>query len=138
MLRHEYPSIRFSHVYRTKARDMAEQSDFLNAVAAFEKEESPLAIREKLAMIERTLKKHPPFPKGPRTIDLDFLLYGDEIINMQELIIPHPRMHERRFVLEPLTELLYPQAKHPEIGQTWEELLKKTLNQNAQKTHIQL
>jgi len=138
MLRTAYSPIRFSSVYRTKARDVENQPDFLNAVATFESEESPEAIHKTLVTIERTLKKDPPFPKGPRTIDLDLLLYSNEVIHTPELTVPHPSMHERRFVLEPLKELLHAAAKHPVIEKTWEALLKGTLDQYIERMMIRL
>lgn len=138
MLRNKHPDIRFSSVYKTKARDAEDQPDFLNAVAAFENVESAVVILGELKEIERALKKNPPFPKGPRTIDLDLLLHGDELISVTGLEVPHPRMHERRFVLEPLMELLGPTAKHPANGKTWKELLDGISGQHAQKTGMQL
>ncbi|MBI2635714.1 2-amino-4-hydroxy-6-hydroxymethyldihydropteridine diphosphokinase [Candidatus Peregrinibacteria bacterium] len=138
MLRNKYPDIRFSSVYKTKALDAEDQPDFLNAVAAFKSAESAATILNGLMEIERALKKNPPFPKGPRTIDLDLLLRGDELISVAGLEVPHPRMHERRFVLEPLMELLSPAAKHPATGKTWEELLVGVSGQYAQKTGMQL
>lgn len=138
MLRKYFPDIRFSSVYKTKARDREDQPDFLNATATFESEESPPAIHEKLEAIERTLKKHLPFPKGPRTIDLDLLLYDNDVIHTPDLTVPHPRMHERRFVLEPLTELLDSEKKHPILGKTWGELQKAVLDQHIQRLMIHL
>lgn len=138
MLRNKYPDIRFSSVYRTKARDAEDQPDFLNAVAAFESAESAATILDRLMAIERALKKNLPFPKGPRTIDLDFLLRGDELISVTGLEVPHPRMNERRFVLEPLMELLSPAAKHPATGKAWGALLGGISGQYAQKTGMQL
>lgn len=105
MLRKEYPDITFSSIYRTAARDEQDQDDFLNAVAKIETEDSPHDISAKLKTIELKLKKDPPYEKGPRTIDLDILLYDDLKLDDPELTIPHPRMMERRFVLEPLYEL---------------------------------
>ncbi len=138
MLRTIFPDIRFSSAYRTAPRDIEDQPDFLNAVATFESEDSPEIIHEKLMQIEHTLKKNPPFRSGPRTIDLDLLLYGNEVINTPELTIPHPRMHERRFVLEPLSELLDPTAKHPLSGKTWEELLQMTMGQKCEPLKLTL
>lgn len=136
MLRKSFPGIRFSSVYQTKARDVEDQPDFLNAVAAFESEESPQQIHEKLVSIEQTLKKNPPFRSGPRTIDLDLLLYGDEVINTSSLTVPHSRMHERRFVLEPLSKLLDSTQKHPISGKTWKELLQQTIHQECEHMPI--
>ena len=138
MLKVEFPGIYFSSVYRTKARDREDQADFLNAVAAFESNASPEDVQEKLRAIEQALKKNPPYPKGPRTIDLDFLLYGNTVMETPALTIPHPRMHERRFVLEPLMELLQPDTLHPTLRTSWSAIMGKTLAQKCEKTAIQL
>jgi 2-amino-4-hydroxy-6-hydroxymethyldihydropteridine diphosphokinase len=134
-----FPGIRFSSVYRSVAMDVTDQPDFLNAVAVVETERAPQDIADELRRIETTLKKAPPYRYGPRTIDLDILLYGDSVLpsiqewnisNISELtsqnsqlIIPHPRMHQRRFVLEPLVELIDSQALHPVLHRSWKELL---------------
>jgi 2-amino-4-hydroxy-6-hydroxymethyldihydropteridine diphosphokinase len=82
------------------------QPRFLNGVAALETELSPRELLEQLLEIERALGRTRDGPRyGPRTIDLDLLLYGDAEIDEPGLTVPHPRMHERRFVLEPLVEL---------------------------------
>ena len=123
---------------------MTDQPDFLNAVAAFESKESPETIAKRLQTIETKLKKAPPYRFGPRTIDLDLLLYENTILSEERLavsgersannlIIPHPRMHERRFVLEPLCELMDAKQIHPVLGKTWENLLKDTANQRCER-----
>ena len=138
MLRESFPGIRFSSVYRTKARDVEDQQDFLNAAALFENEELPEKIHERLIEMESVLKKSPPFRFGPRTIDLDLLLCGNAMINTPTLTVPHPRMHERRFVLEPLSELIDRSSLHPLLQRSWEELLRDVLNQQSSKTAIVL
>ena len=150
LLREHFSDIKFSSVYRTAAREVENQDDFLNAVAACNTEKSPEEIHGILKGIEESLGKDPPYRFGPRTIDLDLLLYGNSqfpahrsfsgggsILNSQ-LIIPHPRMHERRFVLEPLCELIDPHAKHSLLKQSWEDLLEKTLEQECVLTEIAL
>ena len=128
MLRADYPGIMFSSVYQTAARDIEDQEDFLNAVAKLETDETPEEVRLTLNAIEQTLKKNPPYNKGPRTIDLDVLLYDDLEQDNSELTIPHPRMKARRFVLEPLCEL----------DSTWNEALQKTLDQACKKAEFSL
>ena len=85
----------------------ADQPRFLNAAARVETELAPRALLEVLLAVERELGRvregAPRF--GPRTIDLDLLLYGDETVDEPGLTVPHPRLHERRFALEPLAEL---------------------------------
>ena len=82
------------------------QPRFLNGVAALRTELSPREVLERLLAVERELGRTRSGPRfGPRTIDLDLLLYGDEVVDEPGLVVPHPRMSERRFVLEPLVEL---------------------------------
>jgi 2-amino-4-hydroxy-6-hydroxymethyldihydropteridine diphosphokinase len=141
MVRKHFPDILFSSVYRSAAREVETQEDFLNAVAVCDTEENPDDILSILQSIEQYLGKAPPYRFGPRTIDLDLLLYGDksQIANYQsQIVLPHPRMYERRFVLEPLCELIDPRAKHPVLHASWEGLLEKTLEQQCVLTEIAL
>ncbi|OGJ59932.1 2-amino-4-hydroxy-6-hydroxymethyldihydropteridine diphosphokinase [Candidatus Peribacteria bacterium RIFCSPHIGHO2_01_FULL_55_13] len=141
LLREHFPDIEFSSVYRTAAREVEDQNDFLNTVATCDTQKSSEDIYRILQSIEQSLGKAPPFRFGPRTIDLDLLLHGNksQIINSKsQIVLPHPRMHERRFVLEPLCELIDPQFKHPVIKQSWEYLLEKTLEQECVLTDIAL
>lgn len=141
MLREHFPALRFSSIYKSSAREVEDQDDFLNAVAACETEKSPEEIHAILQSIEQSLGKAPPYRFGPRTIDLDLLLYGDlsqpATINPQ-LVLPHPRMHERRFVLEPLCELIDANTLHPILKQSWKELLEQSLDQECILTDISL
>ena len=82
------------------------QPPFLNAAAALDTELGPRALLDLLLTVERELGRTRPGPRfGPRTIDLDLLLYGDDVIDEPGLSVPHPRLHERLFALEPLAEL---------------------------------
>jgi 2-amino-4-hydroxy-6-hydroxymethyldihydropteridine diphosphokinase len=90
----------------TEPWGVAEQPDFVNAVAAIETELRPRELLDDLLSVERELGRVRTGPRfGPRTIDLDLLLYGDLQLDEPGLTLPHPRLHERRFVLEPLFEL---------------------------------
>lgn len=89
--------------------------DYLNAVACFDTSLSPQALLEALQGIERSHGRERPYRNAPRTLDLDLLLYGDQQIESAALTVPHPRMHERAFVLLPLAALL-PQAVIPGRG----------------------
>jgi 2-amino-4-hydroxy-6-hydroxymethyldihydropteridine diphosphokinase len=93
-----------------------DQPDFVNAAVAVDTELSPRALLDLLLSIELELGRAREGPRfGPRTIDLDLLLYGDETIDEPGLTVPHPRLHERRFALEPLAEL-DPGLTVPEMG----------------------
>jgi len=82
-----------------------DQPRFLNGVAALDTELRPRALLERLLATERSLGRMRGRRYGPRTIDLDLLLYGGETVEEPGLVVPHPRLHERAFVLEPLAEL---------------------------------
>jgi 2-amino-4-hydroxy-6-hydroxymethyldihydropteridine diphosphokinase len=98
---------RVSTVRETDPVGVTEQPRFLNAVAELETDESPRQLLDRLLEIERHLGRDRTQEKrwGPRTIDLDLLLYDDEVIDEPGLTVPHPRLAERRFVLEPLHDL---------------------------------
>lgn len=128
MLKDHFADIVFSGVYLSAARDVEDQDDFLNAVGKIKTELSPEEVHTILREIENTLQKEVPYPKGPRTIDLDILLFSDITRDTETLEIPHPRMLQRRFVLEPLCEL----------SSEWSDHLASTLDQSCEKTEISL
>lgn len=138
LLKKKFPVTRFSSVYRTAPVGYADQVDFLNAVALVETSDSPETIIKSLQLIERVMKKETPFRYGPRTIDLDFLLYGSSSIQEPDLVIPHPNMHERRFVLEPLLELIDASELHPKLQKSWRELLEATKDQRSEKVRFSI
>ncbi len=133
MLCDAYSDIHFSSVFKTKAMEVEIQEDFLNAVARAETEDEPEDVLRSLQEIERELKKNPPYRYGPRTIDLDLLLYDDLVIDSPDLKIPHAGMQGRRFVLEPLCELVDRNLKHPILGISWQGLLSKVQDQECRK-----
>ena len=98
---------RLSTIRETDPWGYEDQPAFLNAVAEVETERTPHELLETLLAVERALgRERGDGPRyGPRTIDLDLLVYGDEIVDEPGLVVPHPRLHERRFALEPLAEL---------------------------------
>jgi 2-amino-4-hydroxy-6-hydroxymethyldihydropteridine diphosphokinase len=97
--------LRASAFYRSAPVGYADQPDFVNAVAAIETTLGPRALLEALLEIERRRGRVREFQNAPRTLDLDIVAYADCIVNEPGLVIPHPRMHERAFVVVPLAEI---------------------------------
>jgi 2-amino-4-hydroxy-6-hydroxymethyldihydropteridine diphosphokinase len=114
-----------SSIYETQPVDFLDQAWFLNCVVQGETRSQPLELLLALRGIEAAMGSKKDFPKGPRLIDIDILLYGDDTIDLAELQVPHPRMLQRRFVLIPLAEIV-PNLRHPTWPSTVAELLKQT------------
>ncbi|MDX2032533.1 MAG: 2-amino-4-hydroxy-6-hydroxymethyldihydropteridine diphosphokinase [Blastocatellia bacterium] len=118
-----------SSIYETDPVDVLDQPVFLNLVAAFEAPGlDPFGLLRLCLQVEERLGRRRTIPKGARTIDIDLLLFGDRIgegvHNGIELIVPHPRMHLRRFVLAPLAEIA-PHCVHPIFGRSIPNLLEE-------------
>lgn len=94
-----------SSLYATTPVGYADQPDFINAVAAIETALAARALLDALLETERQRGRNRTFPNAPRTLDLDLLLYDGQVIDEPGLIVPHPRMHQRAFVLVPLAEI---------------------------------
>jgi 2-amino-4-hydroxy-6-hydroxymethyldihydropteridine diphosphokinase len=101
-----------SSIYETEPQDVAGQPWFLNIAVASETRFFPLQLLTAVLRIEREMGRVRRLPRGPRVIDIDLLLFGSTVIDTPRLTIPHPRMLERRFVLEPLLEIA-PELSHP-------------------------
>jgi 2-amino-4-hydroxy-6-hydroxymethyldihydropteridine diphosphokinase len=113
-----------SRFYETDPVGFTDQPKFLNAAALLETELEPLPLLHALLEIERANGRDRSVGprKGPRTLDLDLLLYSDAILSSAELTLPHPELHQRRFVLEPLAEIA-PLLVHPTLGKNVATLL---------------
>ncbi len=107
--------IRRSALYRTRPVGYAEQPDFINAVAELETALEPAPLLREMLGLEQVHGRVRGIRNGPRTLDLDLLLYDSRVVASPELTLPHPRMHERAFVLVPLQEIA-PQAAIPGRG----------------------
>lgn len=137
MLRKTFRGIRFSPVYRSAPLGLTDQAEFLNAAAVFNTKLTPEKVAAKMKAIEKKLKKNPPVRFGPRTIDLDLLLYGNEINLNDALTIPHLRLHTRRFVLQPLLDLGAGDLVHPGFDRRLKSYLPEVKEQECEKTTIQ-
>lgn len=111
-----------SPIYETPPWGYAEQPAFLNMVAQAETELPPLELLKFLKALEVEVGRTPSFRYGPRQIDLDILFYDDLVLETPELSLPHPRLHERAFVLVPLADVA-PNLRHPLLNQTVTEML---------------
>lgn len=116
---------KISSIYETAPVDFLEQAWFLNSVLETETELSAVALLRAMRAVESAMGSKKAFAKGPRLIDLDILLYGEQTIDTAELQVPHPRMLERKFVLVPLVEIA-PELRHPSWNGTAKEMLALT------------
>ena len=128
---------RLSQIYETEPVETFPQPIFLNMVAELRVDAllKPEQLLEQLLGVEQLMGRKRDSIKGPRTIDLDLLLYGDHLVESKRLTLPHPQFHRRRFVLVPLAELC-PNLKHPVIHRTISELLQETIDNSEVKPWI--
>jgi 2-amino-4-hydroxy-6-hydroxymethyldihydropteridine diphosphokinase len=110
-----------SSFYETEPVEFAAQPWFLNCVVKLDTEKMPKQLLSGVLAIEKEIGRKREKKKGPRSIDIDILLFGNSIIDTKGLTVPHPAMHERRFVLEPLGEIA-PEVRHPVFKRTAREL----------------
>jgi 2-amino-4-hydroxy-6-hydroxymethyldihydropteridine diphosphokinase len=121
-----------SSIYETEPQDVANQPWFLNMAAICETNLMPRQLMNLLLKIEREIGRvrHANLQRGPRPIDLDILLFGNSVIQTPQLTVPHPRMLQRRFVLEPLLEVA-PDLRHPITHEPLRAYLAATMNQQV-------
>lgn len=124
--------LRASAIYETEPIGLREQRWFLNMAAEFETELFPKQLLYRIRKIEVDLGRVRTVRNGPRTIDIDILLYGNAVVRTEELEIPHPRYRERRFTLAPLAELK-PGLRDPVTHQTVAEMLAALQGQTIRK-----
>jgi len=112
-----------SAFYETQPVEVrGDQPWFLNCALAMETELEPVAFLGRMLAVEQSMGRVRTEPKGPRTIDIDILFFGNDVLDTPELTVPHPAMHQRRFVLQPLAEIA-PAFVHPVLKRTVQELL---------------
>jgi 2-amino-4-hydroxy-6-hydroxymethyldihydropteridine diphosphokinase len=115
--------VEVSALYETEPVEAAPQPWFLNCAVALETEKMPKQLLSSTQAIEQEMgrRRQPTGAKGPRPIDIDILLFGSSVVDTPRLVIPHPGLHTRRFVLEPLAEIA-PDQRHPVFKRTIREL----------------
>jgi 2-amino-4-hydroxy-6-hydroxymethyldihydropteridine diphosphokinase len=122
--------VALSRIYASEPVGFREQPEFWNAAALFDTKLAPLQLHAQLQAIERELGRVATFAGGPRIIDLDLLLYDDDVVATDALVVPHPRLHERAFVLRPLAELV-PAHMHPLLARNIDALRGDVTAQHA-------
>lgn len=110
-----------SSFYETEPVEVTAQPWFLNCAVKLDTEKMPRQLISAILALEQSMGRQRKQQKGPRTIDIDVLLFGSSVIEIPSLTIPHPHLHERRFVLEPLAEIA-PDARHPIYKRSMREL----------------
>ena len=110
-----------SSFYETEPVERTDQPWFLNCVVALETELMPKQLLARLLAIEKSMGRKRAPGKGPRGIDIDIVLFGSSVVDTPGLTVPHPAMHARRFVLEPLAEIA-PEVRHPVFKRTVREM----------------
>ena len=126
---------RRSSLYETDPQDLRHQPWFYNLVIEVESDLFPLQLLNATQRIEKQMGRQRVVPKGPRIIDIDLLLWGNFVIRTPRLQVPHPRMLQRRFVLEPLLELI-PTLRHPVTRQPLGAALAELRGQAVKRVSI--
>jgi 2-amino-4-hydroxy-6-hydroxymethyldihydropteridine diphosphokinase len=121
-----------SPVYETLPWGVTDQPAFLNMVLKGKTRLAPMALLKHLKDLETRLGRRPSVRYGPRIIDIDILFHDDIVLNTPKLAIPHPRLHERAFVLVPLADLA-PELVHPAFGKTIRQLLAEVVTSGVKR-----
>jgi 2-amino-4-hydroxy-6-hydroxymethyldihydropteridine diphosphokinase len=125
-----------SQIYQTPPWGFLEQPAFLNQVVEVATSLSPVKLLTLLKRIETQLGRVPTFLYGPRLIDIDILLFGQRVLKLAKLTIPHPRMDERAFILVPLAEIA-PSVIHPVTGMTIQAMLSRIDSSGVEVYHAE-
>jgi len=134
LLKEKCEVTKISSLYETEPIGYKAQDYFLNCVVKIRTNFNPEQLLKFLQSIENKLKRVREIKNGPRTIDLDILFYGNDIVNANNLIIPHPRLHERRFALVPLNEIA-PEFVHPLLKRKVNSILKNLNSKDIVKLY---
>jgi 2-amino-4-hydroxy-6-hydroxymethyldihydropteridine diphosphokinase len=129
-----FSPVRFSKVYETEPVEVPDQPWFLNQVAELRTDLGPETLLEWARVLETRAGRQREIPKGPRTLDVDILLYDDWVLAVEGLVLPHPRLEQRRHVLVPLTELS-PEVMLPNSRKTAREALEQVKDSAQVKAH---
>lgn len=129
--------LKVSSIYETEPEGEDDQPLFLNAAVSLLTTLKPQELLNEISEIESTLGRERGVQWGPRTIDLDILIYGNEIVNAENLQIPHPLMHERGFVLKPLAEI-EPNLVHPAFGSTIQDMAEELSRELGDEHDVEL
>jgi 2-amino-4-hydroxy-6-hydroxymethyldihydropteridine diphosphokinase len=128
--------VRTSRIYQTPPWGYIDQPAFLNQVIEVETSLSPVELLTLLKQLETRLGRVPTFLYGPRLIDIDILLYDQQVLILPQLTIPHPRLEERAFMLVPLAEIA-PTVVHPTSGFTIQEILARIDSSGVEEYHAE-
>lgn len=123
----DFDMARFSKIYETEPVELKDQPWFLNQVVEFQTDMDPESLLEWVRFLENQAGRQRKIPKGPRTLDVDILLYDDLVQDTAELVLPHPRINYRRYVLEPMADLA-PERRLPNSQQTVKETLEQVVD----------